>query len=166
MTNGLQILDVSSPSEPHILAQQYLGEDASCIAACGDTIYLGMSNGAVVILSVAAPLNPKVTSTYLTGSRYVSAIAKSGSFLYVACATGLDIVDLSDPTEPKRAGFFPTPSDSGYSPTDVSVVGKLAFIAAIDLWIVDVSVISNPVQVSRFDTPQSATKIQISDTLV
>jgi hypothetical protein len=54
---------------------------------------------------------------------YTFAVAVKGNYAYTVNGGGLRVVDVSDPTEPKEAGFCGTPGDA----QEVTVAGDYAY---------------------------------------
>ena len=76
-----------------------------------------------------------------------------------AGATGLQVVDVSDPTLPSIVGSKNTPGNAN----DIKVVGNRAFIAdgPSGLQILDVSTPTNPVLLGAVDTPGDAVDLVV-----
>ncbi|MFN0068653.1 MAG: hypothetical protein ACKVYV_13580 [Limisphaerales bacterium] len=93
---------------------------------------------------------------------HAQAVAKSGPLLHVAAgAAGLEILDVSDPASPVRAGGL----DTAGTAYDVQVVGNLAFVADGEsgLRVVDVSNPVAPVPRGGYDTPGLAQAVHVRD---
>jgi hypothetical protein len=88
-----------------------------------------------------------------------------GSYAYVADqGFGLQIFEISDPSNPAFAGSFDTP-DGAY---DVFVAGSYAFVADwySGLQIIDISDPSNPAFAGSFDTPGYARGVFLAGSLI
>lgn len=88
----------------------------------------------------------------------------NGGFAYVAAgATGLQVVNVSDPTHPAIVGAVDTPGNAD----DVKVAGTLAYVAdeASGLQIVDVQMPSAPHIIGSIDTPGTAQGVVVRGTL-
>jgi len=83
---------------------------------------------------------------------YATGVALAGDYAYVADnASGLQVVDISDPTNPVLAGNYDTPNYAH----DVAIAGDYAFVADRDsgLQIIDVSDPTNPSWAGGYDAP-------------
>jgi hypothetical protein len=79
-------------------------------------------------------------------------VAVSGHYAYVADGgAGLQVIDVSDPANPRRVGGYDTPGYAG----GVAVSGHYAYVADGDagLQVIDVSDPANPRRVGGYDTP-------------
>lgn len=104
--SGLQILDVSRPSEPRLVGQLYAGP-VSCLTVQDGMAYLGMYLELQVI-DISNPAWPVKRCTYETASS-VRAIGVKGNLAYVADGTyGLRILDVSSPAAPRQVGEYRT----------------------------------------------------------
>ncbi|MEX2739716.1 MAG: LVIVD repeat-containing protein [Candidatus Wukongarchaeota archaeon] len=85
----------------------------------------------------------------------------SGDYAYVAdWGSGLQVVDISDPTHPSLAGSYDTPGNA----QGVFVSGDYAYIAdaGSGLQVVDISDPLNPINASAYDTPGYARGVFVS----
>ncbi|NGX43298.1 MAG: Serine/threonine-protein kinase StkP [Chlamydiae bacterium] len=89
-------------------------------------------------------------------------VAISGNYAYVADANtgGLQIIDVSNVTNPVRVGWYDTPGEA----RGVAVSGSYAYVADGNsgLQIIDVSNVTNPVRVDWYDTPGYAEEVVVS----
>jgi len=88
-------------------------------------------------------------------------VAVVGSYAYLASGTnGLHVVDVSDPTRPRRVGGYDTKGKAWR----VAVSGQYAYVAddTAGLQIIDVSDPVNPQQVGGYDTRGSALGVAVS----
>jgi hypothetical protein len=98
---------------------------------------------------------------------YAQAVAVSGRYAYVADGVaGLQVVDVSDPANPRRVGGYDTPTGAN----GVAVSGSYAYVAgasgsfSVDafLEVLDVSDPANPRRVGGYDTLWSAEGVAVS----
>ncbi len=107
--------------------------------------------------------SPTRVGSYDTPDR-AHGLAVVANLAYVADgASGLQIIDISTPSNPIQIGGYNTPSDAW----GVAVVGNLAYVAAAysGLLIIDVSVPSVPALLGSYDTPDTAWDVVIVDNL-
>ncbi len=91
---------------------------------------------------------------------YANNVDVSGNYAFVAAgASGLQVVDVSDPLAPRIVGAADTPGNAN----DVRVIGNLAIVAdgASGLRIFNVSNPTSPVSVGSVDTPGDATDVMV-----
>ena len=88
-------------------------------------------------------------------SRRGSDLSLAGNLLYVADATGLHIVDVSNPDTPKVLGSLQLPETQTHAVLRLSVDGGMALLAAgsSGAFIVDVADPAKPRLVGTLDTP-------------
>ncbi|MCK4306458.1 MAG: hypothetical protein KAY24_19610, partial [Candidatus Eisenbacteria sp.] len=96
------------------------------------------------------------------GPHNAYAVAASGDLAFVADAD-LQIIDISDPSNPVLAGSYDTPDQA----RGVAVSGNLAFVADdhSGLQIIDISNPSSPVLAGSYDTPDRAFDVAVSGDL-
>ena len=105
-------------------------------------------------------LCPQLVGSYNTPGR-AWGIAVSGNYAYVAdFASGLQIIDVSNVTDPTFAGSYDTPSNVH----GVAASGNYAYVAdwGSGLHILDVSNVTNPLLAGSYDTPDLAEDVAIS----
>jgi hypothetical protein len=135
-------------------------ERAAAVSVIADEL-----QDSIKILDVAQPTMRGVFNigSYDTPEEAMSVYVSDG-FAYVADAySGLQIIDVSNPTNPLLIGNFDTP---GYA-SHVFVSGNYAFIADgySGLQIIDISDKSNPMLAGYYDTQGYTRAIFISDTI-
>ncbi|MAT96936.1 MAG: hypothetical protein CL608_07320 [Anaerolineaceae bacterium] len=110
------------------------------------------SENRVLVLNIADEAEPALVADVTLPGQVMKVVA-DGRFLYIAHQpgvlpaaegppdSGLQIVDISDPTQPTRRGFFRTAD----FPTDVAVQGDVAYLSEWGLiTVVDMSDKDNP----------------------
>ncbi len=149
---GMQIINISTPFFPTFtgnykpevqIRDVYVEESYAYVAAWNNA---GLH--VVDIQNLETPMNKKSVPTGKATSVYVA-----GTYAYVATAeNGLQIVDISTPTEANIVGTFGNPLGGGASFEDVFVVGDYAYIAAAEagLHIVDISTPTAPTQKNTY----------------
>ena len=86
-------------------------------------------------------LQPRLLSTFSAGQAYGVAMI-SGSMAFVMDETGLQIIDVSNPSSLRLLSSFP--AGLGGDASEVAISGSTAFVANGDLQIIDFSNLSNP----------------------
>ncbi|NGX42116.1 MAG: Serine/threonine-protein kinase PknH [Chlamydiae bacterium] len=157
---GLQIVNISDPSNPRFVSSyDTLGESKE-IAVSGNYAYIadGIAGG-LQIVDVSNVANPTLVGWYDTPGD-ANNVAISGDYAYVADLVGLQIIDISNVANPNLVGGYNTPSEA----RGVAVSGSYAYVAAADsgLHIIDVSNKTRPRRIGGFNTPGYAREVVLS----
>ncbi len=150
---GLQIVSVSDPAKPQIIASVDMPGYVTDVAVSGTTAYAACGNyeeqskwKGLQIIDVSVPAMPRIIGSFATpGGAY--GIAVSGTNVYVSCGryeewSGLQIVAVNDPANPRLIGAIATP---GYVAADVVISGTAAYMAdGGSLQVIDVNDPANP----------------------
>lgn len=129
-----------------------LGGSARGVEIAGDIAYVAVGQGGVIVVDVSDVTAPRVLSSLPLDNDAVD-IALHGSMLCVAnSGSGVEILDVSVPASPRRAGRYHTNADEVASVDDhtICVAGEGFALDFIEL--VDVSVANAPVQLSSVST--------------
>ena len=110
----------------------------------------------LTVVGLAGPANPRPLASLSTSAYDVAVV---GSVAYVA-DRDLTVLDLSDPTNPKRIGGF----DTDGSAEGIAVVGNFAYVATAwaGMEVIDVSDPRTPKRVGQLDTPGHARAIAVA----
>lgn len=133
-TSGLLVVDVSSPSNPQLVAT--LASAAGLdVTVAGDLAYVAGGSGGLKIVDVHNPASPILLATAPTVGP-AREVAVAGEVAYVADTAGLRIFDVGAPTAPVLLGGVAVAGS-----VSVSVVGSLAVVGAgpSGVHVVDVS---------------------------
>ena len=124
---GFSIVDVRNPSSP-IVAGAYHNRYGSpySVTTAGNYAYMLNANMAsnffLSIIDVSNPSVPNVVSYYNNGE--ASDIAVSGNYAYIADTSGLEILDVTNPSSSSLMGTY----DSDLSISSVVVSGNYAYV--------------------------------------
>ncbi len=157
--SGLQIIDISQPTNPRALAIVRDGDQgamlqnpSSVFVTNGLAFVASTGSNALEILDVSDPANPKHLSLLVDGVGEAALNAPSavwvlGKYAYVGASNGISIVDISDPGSPICQGVA-----QSNSVRTIVVVGKKLytinnFANYFEVW--DVSNPRLPVKLSR-----------------
>lgn len=157
---GLNIIDVSDPSDPIFIASEPTSGQAMDVAVSGKYAYVAGGAGGLRIIDVSNPSAPETVGTYDT-SDFARGVSVSGKYVYVAYGgNGLLIIDASDPAQPRLMGTYDSPGTT----QDVVVMGMYAFVAdhGEGLHIVDISDPTAPTRIGTYDTSGEAQDVSIS----
>lgn len=120
---GLHLLDLSSPTEPHLLGEHPL-PGARSLAVAGERVY-AIDGVGLKVLDYAEPSAPVLLATLPLPSPGL-AIAITDSLACVAADTaGVYVVDISDPLAPHLAAHWDTP----YHAVDLTIAAAHLFVA-------------------------------------
>lgn len=169
MINGLQILDVSDPENPTFASQTNLvGKRSLSLAKEGNDLYIGILDSGIYKYDVSDPFSPKLLGRYVTHCSARS-LTVQNDLAYIGCGMQIEIVDFSNSNSPVLLGTFPIPGDQGYIARDIAIVGNYAYVAAGNIWIIDISDPSNPSEIVRYQTNNYrnyARGLVVKDTLI
>ena len=171
---GLRIVDISMPNSPvevgfyDLLGQA--GEQAEDVAVDRRYAYVAAGEAGLRMVDISTPTDPREVSFYDTPA-YAKGVAFAGNYVYVANGSsdvpmgpsltgdfGLEVVDVSVPTNPTEVGFYDTPEWAD----GVAIAEGYAYIAAGIivpgesygiLRVVDVSTPASPTEVGSCEIP-------------
>lgn len=141
---GLSVLDISTPTNPSVIAALPTEALTSCVLLSGETLFLGGSD-VLYLLDVRRPQQPTIISSIpLEGEAMDLHLA--GALLFVAVEHGLAIIDVSDPAQPLPLGGLPMIGQV----RAVAVADDVAFVA------VNCTAVEgcNPLQVVDINDPE------------
>jgi hypothetical protein len=156
----LYAIDISTPSQPKIMGFVHIIDDFPKGAAVSGNIALvtGDFNFYLVDIEKLSDINSQIVgSTDIPGVAYGSSV--SGNIAYVPCNTGLQVIDMSNPSQPQTIGSVETP----HSAYEVAIVGNTAYVTDhSSLQVIDVSMPSQPAIIGSVDTPGEASGVAVS----
>jgi len=143
---GLKVVDISVPTNPHVVGSLALSGYAMNLAVSGNYAYLAASHGGLHVVDISDPEEPVlITSVVLSDVAYGVAVA--GDYAYVVGDVGLQIINISNPAAPTLEGDF-----DSYKPIDdICLRGRIAYVAAAYAGLIafDISDPGNPVLIGR-----------------
>jgi hypothetical protein len=159
---GLEVIDVSVPTAPAWVAKCDTGGGyfLGCVVVSSTFAYVtdaDLGHGLLVI-DVQDPPAPALVGGYHNVGRAYG-VTVAGAHAYVdGRRDGLHIVDVSDPTQPQRAAFWPGGGNG-------AVVGNVAYLAEYydGLEIVDVTDPADPVLLAHYATLDCASAVAVQD---
>jgi len=159
-TDGLEIIDISDPTNPVEVGQVVDTGNAYSVFVSGNYAYVADNTDGLEIIDISDPTNPvEVGQVVDTGS--ARGVFVSGNYAYVVDNTdGLEIIDISDPLNPVEVGSV----DDGGNAVGVFVSGNYAYVAdsGDGLEIIDISDPTNPVEVGQVVDTGSARDVFVS----
>jgi hypothetical protein len=163
---GMQVIDISEPANPQVVGE-HIYFNSPCVwcvgsaydvAVTGNYAFLaeeepqqmgGETRGTLAVFDISDPTFPWLMTSYDTSSSGARSVTISGNHAYVGnynSLEGLQIIDISNPTHPVRAGGYA----HWETVNDVVVFGNLAYLARFSnegLTVVDISNPANPARV-------------------
>jgi hypothetical protein len=147
ISSGLQIIDVTNPSNPIFKGSYNTPGTAGNIDIIENLAYIRDDGSGLQIIDVSNPSAP-----ILKGSYNIPSIADMeivGNLAYLLNVNlGLQIIDLTDSSNPILKGSYDTPGQA----SDIEIIGKLAYIADgnAGLQIIDITDSSDPILKDNF----------------
>jgi hypothetical protein len=154
------VVDVSDPTNPTEAGAYSVPQSAYDVYVSGNYAYV--ADWGLKVVDVSAPAYLTLVGSYsapvpLSANQRLHV---SGDYAYVGdCMGRLNVVDISNPTQPTEVGFYDT------CVQDVAVAGTHAYVANSSdssLVILDVADPAHPAFVTSYDTPGSANGVHIS----
>jgi hypothetical protein len=146
---GLQIIDISNPTNPTRIGGYDTSGDANGVQVVGNYAYVADRYSGLQIIDISNPTNPTRIGGYDTYGRALD-VEVVGNYAYVADYDGgLQIIDISNPANPTRTGGYDTSSNQARG---VEVVGNYAYVAdsRLGLQIIDISNPANPTRTGGY----------------
>lgn len=137
-TDGLQIVDVSDPSNLRLLGQVAVHHNGVDLQVVNGLAYVASWDAGIHLVNVADPAAPMVIGHLATPS-YANSVAVEDSVACVAASgAGLLIVDVSNPAAPVQVGQFSTAGWANHARVEggiiyvVDTVGGLSLVDVTD----------------------------------
>jgi len=151
--DGLQVIDVSNPMAPQIVAALETDWPVRGVMASGTTAFLVGGNLGLLAVDISIPEEPRgIGRAFAASSRDV---VVQGALAFVA-GYNLDVIDVENPASPPIIGHLDTPLN-GY----LAVAGQYAFLTVreLGLQVIDVADPEAPLVVHAVDTPGYASGV-------
>jgi hypothetical protein len=128
---GLDIIDISDPASPRIVAGCETGGDAKNVEVKGNYAYVMNTYNGLKVFDISNPADPKEIGSY--DGNDLNSITISGNYLYLLSSGDyykMQILDISNPAVPTLKGTYvpKEASDSYYNLYDVVVEGNYAYL--------------------------------------
>jgi hypothetical protein len=151
--SGLQVIDVSNPTDPTPIGSVYTPEESRGVAVVGNTVYVANYSG-LHIIDVINPSNPQIVG-YVASAYKPNDVAVVGDKAYITSGLyGLEIIDVSNPANAKTIGSVETPAGASH----LVVIEGIAYVtvAEVGLQVIDVSDPTAPKLIGSVNTPHWA----------
>lgn len=130
-SHGLQVIDVSDPTAPTVIGGVGAGDDAECIASCGERVALasthwggGFPYADIFLVDVTDPTHPQILGSVTTPGHAADLAMTEDYVLVAGDTTGLHVVEAADPHNPRLAHTVDTPGRA----TGVATGGDHAYV--------------------------------------
>lgn len=162
---NLFLLDVSDPDTPSIGGVFFPTTPASSIVLKGSCAYVTAGYPDLRIFDLSNPSAPvELSNLHIMGSWFAMDISVSGDFAYLPVlgghgATGMQIVDISEPAAPFVVSYVQTAA-----PGCVTAGGGFAYLGDwYEMWVIDATAPYNPLVAARLDTPGKVEDLVLKD---
>jgi hypothetical protein len=156
VTDGLHIIDITNPTDP-VEIGFFEGWSGRGVSVAGNYAYVADGSG-LAIFEVADPTDPTLKS-YRSTPGDAMKVTVDGNYAYISdYAGGLQIFDITDPTEPGNIGAY---KQSTFMTTIVE--GNYAFVATgmSGMHVVDVTNPTDPTRISAYNMLGSAGTVTV-----
>jgi hypothetical protein len=123
---GLQVVDVTSRSNPRVVAALDTPGNANDVVVVGDYAYVADGSFGLQIIDIANPLAPVLTATLDTSGMAWDLVVRGGHAFVADGSAGLKIIDVSNPASPSLVGSLALAGTA--KGVDVDLAGNLAVV--------------------------------------
>lgn len=165
--HGLNIIDISDPACPKEAGQidSPNNGEARSIHVSGPLAYIIIDNSSrgwysFSILDIRYPETPRWIGSYRNETYEYNSVYVQGTYAYIAAYKDLQVMDISDPSNPDKIGTCTINSE----PQDVFVLGDYAYVATLyyGLRVVDISNPGNCTIVGSCETEGNSHGVYVS----
>ena len=168
---GVDLIDLSNPSEPELIGSYYLDGYARDVDAVGKIAYAVDSPTGVYAFDLSQPGPPEpiaVVQSATAPTSVESPLMSGGDSPRLVCMVGgsqLQVYDISNPNQPINVGNLAMPSGR---PLRVTVKDQLAYVAdgSNGLQVVDLSVPSSLSILGNYATEKPVRDVAVTDSNV
>ncbi len=156
---GLEIIDLSSLSNPSLVGSYYTPGAANAVHVVGNLAYVADGTSGLQIIDVSNLAAPTLAGSYSTSSWTVG-VQVLDNLAYVADgASGLQIIDVSNPAVPSLTGLYDTPGLA----IKIHILGDIAYVAdgSDGLQIINVTDPSAPTFLGAYNTDEFAYDVHV-----
>ncbi|HOU11956.1 MAG TPA: carboxypeptidase regulatory-like domain-containing protein [Anaerolineae bacterium] len=169
----LHIMDITNPTDPHIVGIYDTPGIIDSIAVSGTYAFAGKDvrydfatstplEGGMHILNVSDPAHPAETAFYDSGRKPVTHVALQGDLAYLYLDAnetgngGIRFVDISTLANPQDIGHY------DYDANDLAIAGNYAYLGGFGLSIINIADPANPSPVGQYDSDQTIAAVAVS----
>ncbi len=160
--NGLQVIDISTPSDPQNIGSVPTPGLAQGVAVSGNYAFVADWSSGLQVVDISSPTNPQLIGPGVSTPDLALGVTVSGNFAYVADGdSGLQVIDISAPTSPKIIGQGADTPGWAYR---VTTSRNYAYVVDYDgsLQVIDISTPGAPSIVGSVATPGLAQGVTVS----
>ncbi len=151
---GLVSYDISDPTDTKSGSRVYLHDyaDARAVFVEGDYAYVTSYQIGLHVIDISDPTSMSMVKNITLGNCWD--VYVSGDYAYVAEGNSIQVVDISNPSNPTYAGSTAVSGD----PSGIYVSGDYAYLACMGagLQVVSIADPTSPSVTGSYDTPKSA----------
>lgn len=153
----LHVVDLSDPTEPHIVGSSPVTVEARGLAVSGKHVYV-LDEPRLRVFDVTDPTKPTDAGACELGTGLWD-LAIQGRFAYITDLTSVQVIDLQQPTAPQRIGRCRVQDAQG-----IAIRDKYAYVACDieGLSILDISAPQAPMRVGQFKKPAGANAVSVA----
>lgn len=168
-SSGMQVLDISDPAHPTTVAAYPTSSFANRLALLGNNVIIADSQRGFRIADISSPSSPHTAYIYDAGGITDLAVIGTTALVsngptWTSSPAGFYTLDLTDPTAPARMNWASAPKSG-----QLIVSGNRAYALSSywdypfnELDIYDVSYLSSPVLMSRFNLGTGIASIAVA----
>ncbi|UCF04573.1 MAG: T9SS type A sorting domain-containing protein [bacterium] len=159
----LLVVDISDPANPTVLDTYEANATWFTFTPFGEYGFICAGDLGVQVVRIAEPVLPPELASSYTSTYLPWGITISGDYAYLANQPGssdLQVLDISDPTNPILAGSCNTPDGS----FEIAVSGDHAYVAGrlTGLLVMDISDPTSPMHIATYNTSGYAVGLAVS----
>ena len=133
-----EIYDIADPESIELASFNPVMSEVASVFVSGDYAYIGHRYSGLTIVDISNPAAPEMVANHATSGRAYTTQVRD-QLAYVTNTSGMDIFDVSDPTNPVLLGSFQDSDTS--SCEEFTLIGNLAYITGYpyEIYIVDIT---------------------------
>jgi hypothetical protein len=160
-TSGLQLIDITDPTNPTLAGTYDTPGEAQGVVVAGDLAFVADYTAGLQVIDITDPINPTLAGTYDTPG-YARGVTVTGGLALVADKDfGLQVIKIKDLIPPALASSNKLIIGVN-GRNDIAVAGDLAIITAGNLHLFSITDPTNPVHTGTYDTPDIAQGIAVA----
>jgi hypothetical protein len=162
MSAGIQIFDISNANEILSISRLFIQEGTIAIAKRNSKLFVHLRDGGLAIVDISDRFHPKKISSISSNCNYhEGAIVVDQDYAFLGCRNQIDIINITNLYHPKLIDTYVIDTAVWVTIHDMVIKDEKAFIAAYDLWVLDISRISSINEISRIDFPNQVLTVDI-----
>lgn len=159
----LHVIDVSNPANPVLYHNIYIPGSKTGLFATNDYLFIANPERGFYIVNISDTINYPIVSIYDTPA-WPAGVYINGSYAYISDFTSLQIVDISDPTNPTFAGSYDE-YGTGYFERPI-IKDTFAYLVEYNgLLILNISIPESPTYVCSYQL-ENTERLDVSENLI